>query len=117
MLHKMPLDHNERTLFPQDSICSLDGTSQFELSNGAAINPVSGLYQQQAYFMTGSTAPLCPSSSSGLGSTNGDAPVVPVMSSGGSMTTFIQVPTNSVVLAGGASNPNYQSMPQQQQRY
>ena len=74
------MDYNQRTLFPQDSICSLDGTSQFELSsNGAAINPVSGLYQQQAYFMTGSTAPLCPSSSSGLGSTNGDAPVVPVM--------------------------------------
>ena len=76
---------------------------------------MSGLYQQQAYFMTGSTAPLCPSSSSGLGSTNGDA-VVPAAVAG-SMTTFIQVPTNSVVLAGGASNPNYHSMPQQQQRY
>ena len=88
----------------------MDGTSQFELSNGTVINPVNGLYQQQAYFMTGSTAPLCPSSSSGLGSTNGtngDA-------SSGSMTTFIQVPTNSVVLAGGASNPSYHSMPQQQ---
>lgn len=98
---------------PQDSICSLDGTSQFELGNGA-VNPVSGLYQQQAYFMTGSTAPLCPSSSSGLGSSNGDAVVPAAVMNSGSMTTFIQVPTNSVVLAGGASNPSYQSMPQQQ---
>ena len=75
---------------------------------------MSGLYQQQAYFVTGSTAPLCPSSSSGLGSSNGEAvaAVVPVMNSG-SVTTFVQVPANHVAPAGGASNPCYQSMPQQ----
>jgi receptor-type tyrosine-protein phosphatase gamma len=87
-----------------DSICSLDGTSQFELS---PVSPVTGLYQQQAaYFMTGSTAPLCPGSSSsvGLNASNGQLQ--------SAHTTFMQIPQS------GSSFQIQQPVPvQQQQRY
>ncbi len=103
-----------------DSICSLDGTSQYELSPAAAA--VSGLYQQPgAFFVTaGSTAPLCPSSSSGLtvASTATDPHLNGVVPS---HSTFLQLPPQNeaaVVASNGsvlqAVNPSYQFVPQPQ---